>query len=286
MQFMLGPDSVPGGRDTIEYREPGAGARLEIRRRPDGEPHTLFDGVPIESLQVDFHPILREAGLLGQDFIEFQTYTASESGKKRIQSAADKDRKSDRLMRALGIEGFLQKPLVEALHFDAALAAELRCCFFADPRVGRFMKAKLRESSHPSHKEDLRSNLLDVTMQLILPDFASLGWDEVIRIRESGMGRDLRRHLWAAAAEISQIVGDLDDPRDIKIVIQEHYLLELSRELRDRHPTPFKALLNLAANFLPSPVSAMGALADGVNLWEHRRSWIAMIGPQSDHPEN
>lgn len=115
-------------------------------------------------------------------------------------------------------------------------------------------------------------------MGLMLPDFAELEWDHVIRIRSSGAGLDLRRNIASAAHEIASVAGDIDDSKDLTILIQKHYLAELAEEVRKENPTLGKTALNFAANLIPGFGSVVTSAADVANLLEHKNSWVALVG--------
>jgi hypothetical protein len=277
MDWLIPPNAIPGDRTEIRYHEPGGRTVLQVSGDED-EWHPLFHGATLESIEVDFYPILQHAGLLDEDYIRFEFFRPTEEGKARLQKAAAADRRDEQLMEAVSVEGFLRKPLVEALHFDSALAAELRCPFLTDARVGGFIAAKSRQVVTATLQRDLRPAILDVTMELVLPDFASLSWDQVVRIRNSGAGLDLRRHLSNAAQEISVAAAEVDDLRELTIIIQRHYLKELAAQIRGESPTVEKAVTNFAVNLLPGVGAFVGNAADIARLIEYRNSWVALVG--------
>jgi hypothetical protein len=277
MDWLVPPRAIPGDRSEIHYHEPGGRTVMQVRG--DGDVwHPLFHGDTLESLEVDFYPILQEAGLLGEDYVRLEFFHPTEEVKARLQDAAAADRRDQELMAAVDVEGFRRKPLVEALHFDSTLALELRCPFLTDARVGGFIAAKSRRVVTATLQRDLRPAILDIAMQLVLPDFASLSWEQVARVRNSGAGLDLRRHLSSAAHEISVAAAEIDDPRELTIIIQRHYLQELTAQIRGESPTVSKAIANFAANLLPGVGTFVGTAADISRLVEHRNSWVALVG--------
>jgi hypothetical protein len=280
LDWLLPPDSLTSEqRRTLDYHEPGN--RIQVTIRPadsEGPKHSILDGPAIESLSVDYYPILNEAGLLGEHYVHLEWFYPTEDGKKALEQAAALDRLDRPLIESLGVERFQEKTVVEALHFDSALASHLEVPFVTDRRVASFVSAKNDRVVNDIWHLGLRPAILDALMGIVLPNFAELDWDRVLRIRNSGAGADLRDHLRAAACEVAEVALQVEDARDLEIVIQKYYLGELAEQIRGESPTSGKTFLNLAANLLPFVGSAASTAADVAKLIEHRNSWIALIG--------
>lgn len=166
MDWLIPPGAIPGERSEIRYREPGGSTQMMVRASDASEDEEwlpIFRGKTLESLEVDFYPILEKAGLLSEDFVQLAFYQVSEEGKKRFQKAAQEDRRDAELMSSLDVERFHQKPILEAVHFDSALAAYVKSPFLTDQRIGGFIREKGGRIVRADWKLDLRPSILDVT---------------------------------------------------------------------------------------------------------------------------
>jgi hypothetical protein len=276
---MLLPGAMPEEeRQQIRYYKPGSSSEIRIRADGGEAWHPIIGGPTIEILEVDYVPILTSSDLRNADFVTLQSFTATDDAANAFKRQAARDRAVPELMRALGAKVFQEAPITEALYFDSGLAKQLSAPFMTDLRVADFIKAKNRHLARDFWTVDLRLPILDTTMGVVLPDFTDLPWDQVMRIRESGAGRDLRRHLAAAAQEIAETATEMRDPKDLVILIQKHYLHQLSALIRDENPTVRKALVNLAANLLPSVGTLVSTAADIAGIVAHKGSWVALIG--------
>lgn len=279
MDWLIGSNAMSiEERLQIRYHTPGGEVNLNVRSQESEVWHPLMNGPAIESLEVDFLPILSESGLLHEDFVRYEGYHPEEGWKTKVQQAAARDRRDHELVEALGVERFQQKPVLEALHFDSGLAAQLRYPFLTDGRIGRFIRKKNQQVIARIWHFDFRPALLGAMMDVVLPDFEAMSWEDVLKIRDSGSGRDLRRQLAHAAEELAEVLQEVDDPYELTAIVQKHYLRELADHIRAESPTVGKLILNLGTNLLPLAGAAMSGGLEAANLVDYKNSWIALIG--------
>lgn len=83
--------TIPEDRSEISYYLPGDEYAFKVSASPEGEYHSLFEGPIVEAFEIDFFPILSEAGLLEADFVVPKDVSLSESGKEELKSRVQID---------------------------------------------------------------------------------------------------------------------------------------------------------------------------------------------------
>jgi hypothetical protein len=266
----LASGSIPDDRTTIEYYTPGREATLLIGG------HQLLGGPTISCYQVDFHPILHDAGLLTEHYIRYSDFVASEEVKARSKAATQADLRDTNLLACLPGEPFQKSSLVEAMHLDASLAFHLKASFTTDERAGPFLAYKNSQIAHYAFEVDLRPFVLGTLASIAFPDFSSLPWDRVGAVRESAAGRELRRLIGELASVLAARASEFTDPRDAEVLVHQLFTRELIDELGRWHPNLGGFVFDLSLNLLPLG-GLVGAGTGILELVERNQSWVALL---------
>ena len=118
----------------------------------------------------------------------------------------------------------------------------------------------------------------DAWLSIGLPDFGILSWEKINEIRESRAGQDLRIMVDRIATKTKEHLPDMDDERDLALIVNRNLSKELVDQLMAYLPKSKKALLNLGSNLIPY---GGGALIGGINdlrdLVVKRNSWVSLL---------
>jgi len=269
------PASNPEPRDSLEYFTNG---KFELRvGSGSGEFLPVLAGEPLAAYTVDWLPILKEAGLLGEPFAPLVDYSLTDEGKRTVNTAVQADRRQRELMSAIPGNTFQSKKVVQSIYHDSIIAYGLGVPFTSDALVGRFIAAKNR--SVTSHWDlDLSPFLLECLATLALPDFADQPWDAVVAARQSAAGRELRTMIARLNAEVIESLPQLRTEADLYKLVSQLYIRELVEEVRDFVPGAGDAAVGLTLNLIPIPwFSIVGSVRDIAGYVAAKRSWISLL---------
>ena len=273
---MMAPGSIPDDRTSLKYFKPGTGARLAISENGSGSQQVLAAGPILAGYEVDFYPILLDAGLLGQPFVELQAYEVDKTTEAAIKSDADRDASSEELASALDGNHFLKQSVIRAIHLDSSLARYLKASLTTDFRAGPYIARKNKAVARAIWHQDFKPFVLDTLASLVVPDVSQLPWDQVGRMRDSSAGVALRATVERMALELVGTAADLNDPKDVQVVVQRLLINDLVAELREHQPRLKDIVVDLALNFIPYGGAA--SLAEGVREYlAHHRSWFSLL---------
>ena len=279
LDFDLAPLSIPDDRTKLDYYTPGGVSEFLIEDPTTGAKHPILSGPTIAAYQVDFYPILHDAGLLGVESIKLVYFAPTEDTKARIKASADEDKRNRLLFDAAHGTHFQKGKLIEAVHFDSSLAFYLKSSLATDHRVASFIEAKNRQIAGLRWQEDLRDFVFGTLTTVILPDLSSLGWEEILRVRESAAGGDLRQAIGRIAADTIAAISELSEPRDAELIVHRLLMRELIDEIRRHQPTARDLALDIALNFIPYGGLIGGATAVA-DLVGHNQSWFSLVRQQ------
>ena len=270
------PDAIEN-REALSYFSKGEGLRLRIAN-PNDEmvPLLMVTGALQARYEVDFYPILKVPGLLDADGISWQRIGPLD---KNLSSAIQRDIHADQqdtgLRATLPVVEFLQYKIIESLHFDAGKAAfATQCPFLVDERCRDVVAAKIGRLRDRLVRE-LRGVVIGEWVSMGLPDFSALTWDQVMRVRESAGGRDLRNMISRLAEQIGETHAAMS-VADLNLLAKQHITAELVDEVTSRLTSPKDVALNLITNLIP-----FGAIAstggDVQDLLSSSQSWVSLL---------
>jgi hypothetical protein len=280
--WAVGPEAIDD-RTVIEYYEPGSEFEVRVGSEPDGVFHPLMSGPTFIRYVVDFFPLLSEAGITQADYIYWINSELAGEGKQAAQkSAAEALRNAGNNTFIETTNRWLNKKVVENLHYDAFLAAALNLPMSVDARASTIVeRSNQLANEHWSH--EATSIIQQSWLSLGLPDPGRESWDTVLSARESAAGKDLRRvigHLSEFAAEI--LAGEGSE-EDFASEVRKLLVGELVSELLKRRSTTREASINLGLNLIPFG-SALGTANDVRKVVREHHSWVALLG-RLDHGE-
>ena len=276
----LPPESIGFDRMQIQYFNPGENAALYIGRNGSDPAHQLIGGRAQVSYHVDYFPIINKAGLFNADYIKFISIDANQKGKNRAKQEAERDAGSPELVEILNDNSFYRKKILESLYIDSLLSLHVEAPFVVDYNVGPTIRWKYKKALQ-IHGGAIRDIFFDNWISLGLPNFGEASWEEVDKIRQSSAGVELRKMLERIVIEISDALPNLEDVKDITIIVERAFTKKLLSELLSKIPSSKETLFNLGLNLLPSGVGSFaGGIKDVANLALSKRSWVSLLRPK------
>ena len=272
-----GPDAIEN-REALSYFSNGEGLRLLVGKTKDEMvPLLMVSGELRARYEVDFYPILKVPGLVDADGVSWRRIgrPVDENLFAAIQRDIRADQQDSGLRATLPVCEFLQYKIIESLHFDAGKAAfAVQCPFLVDERCRELVAAKIGRLRDRLARE-LRAVVVGEWVPMGLPDFSALTWDQVMRVRESAAGRDLRNMISRLAEQIGEAHAAMS-VADLNHLAKQHITAELVDEATSRLTSPKDVALNLITNLIP-----FGAIAstggDVQDLLSSSQSWVSLL---------
>lgn len=278
-EWMLGRVAAAAAgldRTKIDYFEPGQSVQLLVNDPEGGEAFELFGGDLVASYEVDFYPILHDAGMLGVNYVGALADDATSNEKNVARGLASNDRRRVELMDSLVGNEYHKGTVVNAFYTDSLLADRLQLPFAVDEHVAPLADRK-RSELRQSLSYELSPALYNGWVELEFPDYSTATWEDVCAVRESAAGADFRRMVERVTAQVQSAIADNAEEREISRVLQREFTHEMARELTALRPSRTKAVLNLFANLIPMA----GYLMAGVDVAEAvkgKRTWVSLLG--------
>lgn len=274
--FHMPAGTIPDDRSEISYYSPGDHFAFKVSATPDGEYHPLFDGPVIAAFEIDFYPILSDAGLLDADFIAPLDISLSDTGKAELKSRTDPDLEEGSVVDQLSGSLFQRKAIIEGVHHDSIVAFDLRMPFAADPVAASFISRKNAALAVDSWSQVLNPSIFASVVDVAFPDFSSLEWNDLVKIRESSAGRDLRDMIERLSRRLTEALGDPEGSAEVAEIARGLFIEELVAELTRYAPNVPNAVLGLATNLIPLAGWATSS-AEAVKTLQHHQSWLSLL---------
>jgi hypothetical protein len=274
--MMLGTAAIPDRRE-ISYYEPGSEFAIRVGREKDGQFHSLLSGPSFARYEVDFFPLLNEAGITSAEYIHWIDEGLTDKGKQVAQqSATEALRNLEEKEFALSTNRWLNNKVVQNLHYDACLSAALSLPMSVDGHASLIVE-RSNEVAGAHLGREPNSVFQQSWLSLGLPDPGRETWDVVLTARESRAGEDLRRiisHLSDFAADVLIGGGSADDFSD-----EANKLLvgELVSELLKRRSSERQVAINVGLNLIGLPGTIIGSGNDIRNVVKENHSWVALL---------
>ncbi len=117
-------------------------------------------------------------------------------------------------------------------------------------------------------------------VDIILPDFTSMDWEQVFKIRDDPALKALREKLW----QINQKVynAEFDTPADLRAYVNDLLIQELVREVTRLVPSKRKIGIDSFLGSIPNiafmPIGQLITTGKSIReLIEHKRTWLALF---------
>lgn len=279
---LLRPESIGFDRKKIIYFDPGTSASLLVG--PDGQKaqHQIIGGQIESGYQVDFYPILSEAELLHEEYIKFVDLDLKDTIKQDAQKQAERDKNDLGLCKVLNLNVWHRKKVLESLYIDSALSLYFESPFSIDYNIGPAVNwnyVKYSKNYMPAIQDVFFTNWLS----LDLPDFGALSWQKVLKVRESSAGKELRALIDRIIRQVSSLMEDTVDAKELQIIVGRLFTKELIQEFYAYLPSTTEAILNLGMNFIPCNIGAVtGGIKDAKELIKEKKSWISLLKNKAD----
>jgi hypothetical protein len=227
--------------------------------------------------ETDFYPFLYHAGMIGKEYIKWVPFDLPQEARSTPKEIAKKDIENQKLKQHLPESHYQQKNILESLYFDAFLSIHLNLPFLTDYRMSPIIHWKNKQVG--MHFDNtIEDFLLSCWISIGLPDFGTLPWEEVIKIRESRAGNDFRKMVWQISSFIKDNYQDIKDNTERELLVQRVLSQELVNQLRAKLPKPQMAFFNLGLNLIPwGGGVVLGGVKDLKELINKRNSWVSLI---------
>jgi hypothetical protein len=274
---LIRPKSIGFDRKKIKFFEPGTKASIFIGPHGQKAEHQLIGGEVQFGYQVDFYPLMLDSGLVDEDYIQFVDIDLNETIKKQAQKHAEQDKDNSDLCKVLNLNIWHRKKVLESLYIDSALALYFGSPFSIDYNVGPAVQWKHNEA-RKIYKPPIQDVFFTNWLALGLLDFGDLSWQQVVKIRESAAGKELRAVIDRIIGEVSNLIEDISDAKDLHIIVERLFTKELLQELSANVPSNKKVILNLGMNLLPFYLGLVtSGIKDTKDLIRTKKSWISLL---------
>lgn len=244
MEHIWWKDQAPMGRTRIPYYGDSGPFSIHV-----GETCVLHS-IAETSYEVDFLPIMRDAGILDTacyDWLNDEVKLSGEADEALSRSAEALVRKC---ADVLPKNAYVQWSLAKGLLKDAFTAQHLNLPVSVDYQVAPVVY-ELQRALILTHKPELRLQFVDRWIRLKLPDFGEWSWDTVLDVRESASGLAFREMVARVCNGVTDAVRNGASEGDIENLMALGFEQELIREVQKRQPTRGATALGLLLNLLP-----------------------------------
>lgn len=274
---------TPPGLKPNEYRKLtfGKGKDFSLQLAPEGstEHVSVISGPAITSYQVDFYPILKDAGILGQEYIKGLTDDFANDVKQHFDTQINDDKSNVQITQSLS-PLFLEKDdIIESYYIDSYAAHQLGASINFDSRVGSFIVAK-NDQIVSQYIPDVSSLVFDKALYLEIPDFRELSWEQIHEIRQSSAGQSFRDMIQRIQSSVAEEFANIHTIEELNEIIYKNFTREHHDEMKDFLPngetTTIGWLFSLASLFF-SPLGFTGNIVETLNLIKKSQSWVSLL---------
>lgn len=273
IDLMIPTNSID--RTKIKYFVPGESFKLLIGPSGETPTNTLLDGPAVASYEVDYYPIINDAGLLNEKYFGWLQSDIQEEDKKLAQKEIQNDRIKLNKIDNLPNNHFQKKKIIEAFYFDSLFAFRLNIPFLVYRNIFPLIKMK-NEEAKQRWLPSLNDTVYDNWLQLGLPDLGKSSWKDIHELRESLLGEDFRRMIERISVNVSSEITNIKNVEDIKILLSQEFSKELINEISALLKTDKELVFNTMLNFVPYG-SIISSAADFIKIFNERKSWVSLL---------
>lgn len=250
-------------------------ARDEERFQPTGgEPYVKFDNYVFASgkaerqFRAQFHLLLYKMGADTLPWIEVQVFAADSELDNEIKNLARKDQ--ELVAGHISASRRLQDKIAYNLNRDLVLASQLQVAASLDEMFSPLVHQKA-ERDH-----SIQPALGFSALEVAVPDWSSLTWEEVFKLREHPSLVEFRKKMVTVERVAREAVSQ-DAHTDLNHEISQIITAEVSEELYNLRETRAGVVRDVVIDLLTSPVSGIStlvtAIKGGATLQSQDKSW-------------
>lgn len=230
-------------RTKITYFKPGEKFRLLVG--PTGEIPTdeIMGGPVIAVYEADYYPIVHDSGLINERYFKWLNGDISDDDKKLAKKEIGTDRTKLNEIKELPNNHFQKSKIIESFYFDSLFAFRLNIPFLVYRNAFPIIKMK-NEETKVKWMPDLNEVAYKNWLQLELPDFGKLAWEDIHELRESDPGKDFRRMIERISNNVSSEIVNVNNTEDIQTIVNQEFSKELIKELSSRVKTKKEFIFN------------------------------------------
>jgi hypothetical protein len=269
MQMRWPGASYPGDRKKISFFAPESKFGVAFGGKQ------LFQSASFSSYEIDFLPIVCDAGIEDSTFIRWSNLKISPQLDGRIKQQVEADIAGKNYQGCLPENKYLASFLLESVYRDCSAARHLKLPFSVDLHSAPIID-RLRQNARMAYPVELPTALFDYWLTLDLPDFASLSWSEVCDLRETDAGISFRRMIHDVANRAKAALPDIHEQHDCESWLAKEFNKEVLKELSNRIVSPRKAVASLCLNIIPFGIFPSVA-KDISALCSEQESWVSLV---------
>ncbi len=273
--FLIPANKISTDREKINYFTPGQEMTLFMSPEGSNTQHPVLSGNMIASYEIDYYPIIFDAGLLNEEYFIWISNDLDQNDTRLANKEIFKDKNNLELKKILPENSFVQNFILKSLYFDSLLAYRLNLPFLVDNNISKVIEWK-NQQIKSIWKPELKDFFYKTWISLDHPDYTNESWEKIHKIRQSEAGRDYRRMIENITNEVLINLPSISDKRDIENLILKLFHKELVEELKSRLTTPLNATINIGLNFFPYG-GIVGALKDITEIAQLKTSWVSLI---------
>lgn len=174
-------------RKNLQFLPPGT--QIELRAFSQFTPPggtTVLAGETTAIYDVDFYPIIRDAGLLSVDYIKWEAVDLSDDAKKLVQKAKSDVERNNKIKDLFLNDKFLSSYIIKSFFTDSYLASAFKLPFLSDPQIAGFIKL-MNENIINQFYPSLRELFYNIWLSFDYIDVSEGSWEEIHDFRESSL---------------------------------------------------------------------------------------------------
>jgi len=237
------------------------------------EGHTVVKSSLERQFKSDFYSILKDIPFKSLDWCHYETFDLTSQGKKILNKENLGDQHDDEFF-ILGASRFLTRRIINNLNHDLLASACLGASISISPIYAPLIQRKIRRGQNIQPKFNFP--IVDIA----LPDFTSMDWEQIFKVREDPAWKVLREKLW----ELNQKVynAEFDSQADLRVYVSNLLTQEVLQEVRKFVPSRKKIVLDSFLGSIPSiagvPIGQLITTSGSVReLVEYKHSWLALF---------
>ena len=239
----------------------------------------IISGPAKVAYTVDFYPILKQTGMIGEDYIKQLNGHLEAEEMRQLEESAIKDKRNTELDKILPLEKLEKDVLVEGYYIDFCVAQELGVSVAFDRRIERFIAAKNHQMIL-QFMPDVSSLVFNKALNLQMPDFRKQPWKKIHEIRQSAAGQSFRDMIQQIQLNVAEAMPSISIELDLQEVVNRSFSQELFDEMKEFLPTggttTIGVMCSVASIFIP-PAGFVGNVNDVQNLIKLNQSWVSLL---------